>query len=218
MRNREPPKRPSSTIPVASTLSCLEPRRTHPEVAARDGYEIVHATFSRLQPGFKAIDEHLSGINLPKIALCGVELRSPRPLSLKDFSAFNGSYVDVLKSWGLLLDAAVNPVARTNVAPVLFPPPEPSFYGFSYTVRSATPRKTFIVAGAGEFGDLSRNLTDIIRRGDTSQAAITEKTRYVTGVMGGKLRAMGANWPDVTTINFYAAHELSEALQASALV
>jgi hypothetical protein len=184
-------------------------------VVARDGYEIVHATFSRLpslRAGFQAIDEHLSGLNLPKIALCGVELRSPRSLSLKDFGAFNASYVDVLKSWGLLLDGGVNPVARTNVAPVVFPPPEPAFYGFSYSVRSTAPQKTFIVAGAGEFGDLSRNPGDIVRRGDTSSPAIAEKTRYVAGIMGGNLRAMGVNWPDVTTIDLYTAHDLSEAL------
>jgi hypothetical protein len=33
----------------------------------------------------------------------------------------------------------------------------------------------------------------------------------------GNLRAMGVNWPDVTTIDFYTAHDLSEALLAEIL-
>jgi hypothetical protein len=184
-------------------------------VVARDGHEIVHATFSRLpalRAGFKAIDEHLTGLKLPKTALCAVELRLPRPLSLEDFGSFNNGYIEVLKSWGIMLDGGRNPVARTNVAPVAVPPAEPAFHGFSYTMRSNGPQKTFVVAGSGELGDLSSYPGDIVRLGDTSPAGIAAKSGYVMEVMAGRLRALGVTWPDVSAIDVYTAHDLSPAL------
>jgi hypothetical protein len=184
-------------------------------VVAKEGYEVVHATFLRPQPvkaGFKAIEEHLTSLKLKKTALCAVELRLPRPLSLEDFGAFNNGYIDVLKSWSIVLDGGVNPVARTNVAPIAAPPSEPSFHGFSYVMKSAVRQKTFVVAGSGEIGDLGKYPGDLIRRGDTSPAGIAEKTRYVMGVMEGRLRDLGVSWPEVTTIDVYTAHELSKAL------
>jgi len=184
-------------------------------VVARDGSEIVHATFLHPQPvqaGFKAIAEHLASLKLKKTALCAVELRLPRALSLEDFSAFNLGYIDVLKSWGIVLAGGVNPVARTNVAPIAAPPPEPSFHGFSYVMKSGVRKKTFVVAGSGEIGDLGKYPGDLIRRGDTSPAGIAEKTRYVMGVMEKRLSDLGVAWPDVTTIDIYTANDLSKPL------
>jgi hypothetical protein len=181
-------------------------------VVARDGYEIVHAAFSRplpLRAGFKAIDEHLSGINIPKIALCALELRSPQAFSAEEFSAFNSSYVEALRSWSILLEDGVNPIARTNVAPVLFPPSEPSIHAFSYAARSAVPQRTFVVAGGGELPDGPINPGDIIRRGETSSAAMLEKARYVRSRMDARLRTLGVSWPDVTAVNVYTSHDLS---------
>ena len=56
----------------------------------------------------------------------------------------------ILEGWGLFVDG-VNPVARTNAAPEVAPPAEPSLHGFSFTRPSddAAP-PTFVVAGAGE--------------------------------------------------------------------
>lgn len=184
-------------------------------VVAREGYEIVHATFLRppsVKAGFKAIEEHLSAIHLTKQALCGVELRLPDALSLEAFGAFNDGYIQVLESWEILLDGGVNPVARTNVAPVASPPPEPSFHAFSYLVRSTAPPKTFVVAGGGEIGDLAKYPAEIIRRGDTSVAGIAEKTRYVMGLMEDRLRGLGVKWGDATTIDVYTAHDLRQEL------
>jgi hypothetical protein len=184
-------------------------------VVARDGYQIVHAAFLDPQPvkaGFKAIADHLASLKLKKTALCAVELRLPHPLSLEDFGAFNLGYIDVLKSWGIVLAGGVNPVARTNVAPIAAPPPEPSFHGFSYVTKSSIREKTFVVAGSGEIGDLGKYPGDLIRRGDTSPAGIAEKARYVMGVMETRLRDLGVSWPDVTTIDVYTANELSKPL------
>jgi hypothetical protein len=184
-------------------------------VVAQEGYEIVHATFSRLtslRAGFEAIEQHLSGLSLPKVALCAVELRSPRSLSEEEFHAFNNGYIEALKNLAIVLKGGLNPVARTNVAPVLLPPPEPSIHGFAYTTPSTAPYRTFIVAGAGELPEGSTNPNDILLRGDVSSTALAEKARYVMTRMGERLHALGVNWPQVTAIDVYTARDLSGAL------
>lgn len=185
-------------------------------VVARNGYEIVHATFSRslsLSSGFATIDEHFKTENLTKRALCGLELRSPGTLSSDEFRKFNSRYIDGLRSWNLLLEGDINPIARTNVVPVLSPPAEPSIYGFSYVKQSSAPgRRTFIVAGGGELPDGSTNTADIFRRGESNPAALQGKARYVMARMQGRLNALGVSWPDVSAIDVYTVHDLSTSL------
>ena len=83
--------------------------------------------------GFERIAGHLAAAGRPKAAACaGSNCAPPRPFSFQGFAAFNGEYAAILKEWGLFVNG-VNPVARTNVAPVVDPPAEPVLYGFSYT-------------------------------------------------------------------------------------
>jgi hypothetical protein len=99
-------------------------------VVAADGFEIVHACFRQpvpLKQGFDRVTAHLGEIKRPMQALCGMELRSPRPFSFQGFNDFNAGYVGVLKSWEVFLDG-VNPIARTNVAPEIGAPAEPSLF------------------------------------------------------------------------------------------
>ncbi len=178
---------------------------------ANAGYEVAHAQFARplpLKAAFQAVDEHLTSLKLPKTALCGMELRIPGALSVDGFRAFNTGYIDVLKSWGIFVDGSVNPVARTNVSPVLFPPSEPSIHAFSYVMRSTGGRKTFVVAGAGELPEGTLEPQDIIRRGETTAAALAEKARFVMGLMSGRLRSLGVSWRLATAINVYTAHDI----------
>ena len=107
------------------------------------GFEVVHAVLQRPLPyraGFERIAAHLAAAGRPKAALCGVELRSPALFSFPGFAAFNGEYAAILKEWGLFVNG-LNPVARTNVAPVVHPPGEPALYGFSYTPAPARSRR-----------------------------------------------------------------------------
>src|SRR5437879_6111910 len=98
---------------------------------ATSGFASEHA---RLQPappladGFRAIERHLQSLGRPRHALCGIELRSPRPFTFQGFADFNAGYVETLKSWDILRDG-LNPVARTNVAPEVDRPAEPQLYG-----------------------------------------------------------------------------------------
>ena len=190
-------------------------------VVAEPGFEIVHVRLSRYAPlaaGFATIESHLKKVGRPLHALCAMELRSPKPFSFPGFDQFNAGYVAVLRKWDILLDGGVlNPVARTNVAPEVHPPPEPSLYGFSYTVPSSAARRTFIVAGAGELPEGSLDPKDVVRHGESSAEAIQEKARFVMGLMEGRLRELRAGWSEVTTSEVYTIHNILPFVESELL-
>ena len=179
------------------------------------GFEIVHAVFQRPPPyraGLEDVAEYLAAEGRPRSALCGVELRSPRPYSFQGFAEFNAGYAAILERWGLFVDG-LNPVARTNVAPVVDPPREPVLYGFSFTRPCAAGLPpTFVVAGAGELPDGVLARDSIIALGDTSSAGLATKARYVMDLMESRLHGLGVDWPVVTTADVYTAHSLAPLL------
>ena len=188
-------------------------------VVAGAGFEIIHVRLSRsvpLEEGLQTVEAHLRKAGRPLQAICGIELRSPKPFSFTGFHEFNAGYVDLLKKRNLLVDG-INPVARTNVAPALNPPLEPALYGFSYTVGSNTRRRTFVIAGAGELPEGSLDPHDVVRLGESSPAAIQEKMRYVIGLMEGRLRGLGVCWNDVTVSEVYSVHDIHPFLKTELL-
>ena len=179
-------------------------------VVAQPGWEIVHATLAAPVPwreGFARIDRHLREVGRPRTALCGIMLRSPAPFTFDGFDGFNQGYRALLGEWGILVDGE-NPIPRTNVAPVIGAPSEPSLYAFDYTVAGTTPAPTFVVAGAGEMRERARGADGIIRHGETSTDAMREKARFVMGVMQDRLRALGGDWNRVTAIDIYTAESI----------
>jgi hypothetical protein len=179
-------------------------------VVAMPGFEIVHATLAAPLPwreGFKRIDDHLREAGRPRTAVCGIMLRSPKPFTFDGFDEFNQGYRSLLGEWGILVDGE-NPIPRTNVAPVVGAPAEPSLYAFSYTVAGTTPQPAFIVAGAGEMGDRARGAEGIVRHGETSPDAMREKARFVMGIMQDRMRALGGDWSRITRINVYTAQQI----------
>ena len=183
-------------------------------VVSGEGQEIVHATLRgpvgwRL--GFDVIAGHLEAEGLSREALCAVELRSPLPFSFDGFAEFNSEYAEVLESWGLFVDG-VNPVARTNVAPEVNPPPEVSLHAFSYAKAGETAPPTFVVAGAGELPEGVLKASAIIAAGDTTLGAITRKAAFVMGLMESRLRGLGADWGLVTAMDVYTIHPFDHAL------
>ncbi len=177
---------------------------------AMPGHEIVHVTLAAPVPwrdGFARIERHLNQQQRPRTALCGIELRSPAPFTFEGFARFNEGYRALLADWGILVGDD-NPIPRTNVAPVVAAPAEPSLYAFAYTTPGATASPTFIVAGAAEIRDHAKGPEGIVRHGDTSPDAMREKARFVMGVMQDRLRALGGDWSRVTTIDTYAARPI----------
>jgi len=184
-------------------------------VISSPGFEIVHVTFQRPVPyriGFDKIAEYLSASGRPTVALCGIELRSPKPYSFQGFLDFNSGYAQILRDWNVFVGGA-NPIARTNVAPVVNPPQEPVLYGFSFTKPCAAGLPpTFVVAGAGELpeGILARE--GIISLGDTSDKGLESKSRYVMGLMESRLQGLGVDWPQVTAIDVFTSHSITPLL------
>jgi hypothetical protein len=79
--------------------------------------------------GLDLVRRELDRARRPLVALCGLELRLPKSLTMPQFEEFNGWYLERLGEWGLLRDG-VPPLARTNVAPSVAPPETTSLIGF----------------------------------------------------------------------------------------
>lgn len=194
-----------SFVPGIAPYSC--------GVIANSGFEIVHVTLQNVvswTDGFQLIESFLAAGQRPKVALCAVSLRSPRPFTFDGFSAFNADYAAVLREWGVFVDG-INPVARTNVAPELVAPSEPSLYGFAFTrpcVNDQPP--TFVVAGAGELPEGVLGRKGIVRLGDTTPDGISEKATFVMSLMEERLRQLGTHWNAVTRTNVYTIHPIDQ--------
>jgi hypothetical protein len=188
-------------------------------VVAAPEFEIEHATLQSslaLRAGFETIEAHLQKAGVPKMSLCAIELRSPKPFSFQGFADFNKGYVEILKKWEILQDG-LNPVARTNVAPEVDPPTEPSLHAFSYVVPSRGARKTFVIAGAGELPEGSLDPHDLIRPGETGVEAMAEKATFVLGLMAGRLKGLQCDWSDVSAVDIYTVHDIGPMLRRTIL-
>lgn len=188
-------------------------------VVAAPGYEIVHVTLGAplaFESGFHLMARHLAGVGRPLQALCAVELRSPCPFSFEGFAEFNTRYRRTLADAEILVEDLLqgmddlNPVARTNVAPEIVPPVEPSLYAFSYTVPcpGSEVRPTFVVAGAGELLEGRLDPEAIVRPNEVSMDALCEKVAYVLQCMTARLQGLGMSWDQVGVVNIYTVHDI----------
>jgi hypothetical protein len=191
-------------------------------VVAMPGYEIVHVVLHSFVPyrqGFQWIDRYLAFQGRPRQALCAVELRSPEPFTFAGFNAFNQEYQAILEDWSLLVEGK-NPVARTNVAPAVQPPAEPSLHAFSYTMpcEESDAGLTFVAAGAGDLNDQAHLSPEaIVCPGDTSPEAMHAKARCVLAVMEARLFGLGCVWSDVTAVGVYTVQPLHTLMESTLL-
>lgn len=188
-------------------------------VIAAPGHEVVHVTLRRPVPwraGFDLIARHLAACGRPRQALCAVALRSPKPFTFESFAEFNEGYRALLADWEVLVGDH-NPVARTNVAPAVAAPAEESLYSFAFTAEGEAPAATFVVAGAGDIAGGARSAEAIVRFGETTPDAMTDKARHVMRTMAERLAALGARWDGVTRANVYTVHDLRAYLSAVVL-
>ncbi len=189
-------------------------------VVADEDWHVVHATLRTGFPwreGFDRVGSYLATAGLPPAAVCGIELRCPEPYSIEGFAAFNDIYYACLEEKGLLVDG-LNPIARTNVAPVLTRPPEQHLHAFSYVTPSeGMTGRTFVVSGAGELRSMQVAGDAIVRRGENSREALVEKASCVAEAMRTRLDGLGCCWEDVTRVNVYTDHHaqvcIDEVLQ-----
>jgi hypothetical protein len=183
-------------------------------VVAAPGLSIERACFAQCLPlsdGFDAVSAALESLGRPLGALCGFDLRLPAARRLEDFLAFNGVYLEQLRSWDLL-EGDSSPLARTNVAPLGGGVSEPGILGFSYTAARESPSKTFVVSGVPEVPDDAAGPDDVVRFGETSPDAIAEKLEFVVGLIRGRLSLLETGWPDDASVHLYTGHDASAAL------
>ena len=179
--------------------------------AALPGFRIERVRFHEPVPlaeGFARIADHLRALGRPLTAFCACELRSPAQFTDQGFFDFNTDYAAVLKQWGLLT-LGDNPVARSNVCPVLDPPAVPSFYGFSHTVADPAAAASFVIAGSGESieGNATYRERTVAYR-DLSPAGMRAKAVHVLKVMEDRLAALGFGWRDTTGVQVYTVHDI----------
>lgn len=178
-------------------------------VVAAAGFEIVHATFFNPLPfaqGFDAALAHLKSLGRSVTALCGAELRSPKPFTNAGFGEFNKKYVAKLETMGVRLND-VTPMTRSNVAPVNAPPSEVVLYAFSYSVPSPRKEKTFVASGAADVDD-----NGPVANGDNSPEGIRTKARFVWGELAGVMQNLAVDPATTTATNFYTAEALNANL------
>jgi hypothetical protein len=184
-------------------------------VVAHPGYELVRVTLHEprsVDKGFALIDQHLASERRPPQALCAVELRLPAPLSFQGFIDFNSGYRTLLAERAILVGEQ-NPVARTNVAPVVAAPERPSLYAFTYTMPSDAAYSTFVVAGAGDLRDQAMlSPAAVVRPGETTLAALRAKIATVMQVMSERLAGLGMNWGNATAVGLYTAQNVQPLL------
>lgn len=180
-------------------------------VVADAGFRMERVRFERpvpLREGFAKIEAVLKAAGRPLTAFCACELRSPAPFTEAGFRAFNDIYIGTLLKWGIMTGEE-NPVARSNVCPETDPPPEPSFYAFTYTVQDGDAAPSFVVAGSGEAPEGKGDYRDnAIRLNDTSADGLLEKARWVLGEMESRLSALGFGWEDTTETQLYTVYDI----------
>ena len=183
------------------------------------GYEVVHVTFSplpALAAGFDRVENHLRSLGRPLNALCGMELRIPKPLSYQGFVEFNQGYIEKLISWKVHV-GDLNPIARTNVAIEVEPVPWPSVYGFSYTVPSRHQQATFVLSGVPELKPGGGGEREVVAPGDITLTGMHQKVDRVLASVTALLQQIQATWADPTTIEIYTVHDFHPLLETAVL-
>jgi len=187
-------------------------------VRASAGYTIVHARFHPSVPlakGYDLIEQELRKANRPINALCGIQLRVPKPFSRAGFDEFNRPYIEKLRGWGLEVQGA-NPVTRTNVTYEVNAVSEPVIAGFFYTVSSANARPTWIISGVPEIASRD-GAVQIVAANDTSLEGLRQKTECVLQIISRHIAELGVSWSQATTVNLYAIHDLHPLLTSTIL-
>ena len=107
----------------------------------------------------------------------------------------------------------VNPIARSNVCPVLDPPLEPSLYAFSYTELASSSPSSFVIAGGGEAPEGRANYRDhIVRLGDVSPDGLKAKVAFVLDEMERRMQGLGFTWRDTNAVQTYTMHDIGKLL------
>lgn len=186
-------------------------------VAASPGFALQRARFGRPVPmaqGFSAIKSHLERLGRPVTALAACELRSPAPMTPPEFAAFNAEYLKTLHAWGCK-QGDINPLARSNIAPITEVPKGAAFFAFTYTVAEQGAKGDFLISGKPEFRDGVTGPERTFGGRDTSLKGIDAKAEFVMDAMRERVAALGCDWSGVTAANIYSVHDMRPVLEGA---
>lgn len=182
-------------------------------VAAMPGFALRRVRFAHPIPmadGFAFVKAHLGREGRPITALTACELRSPAAMTVEQFQAFNGEYLKPLHQWGCKA-GEINPLARSNLAPITEIPSEAMFFAFTYTVPEAGASGDFLISGKPEIRD--GVTTDRIVGGrDVSLKGLETKARFVMNAMRERVDVLGCDWAAVTAAQIYTVHDIRPLL------
>ena len=171
-------------------------------VRANKGFALHRARFARPVPmmdGFARIKQHLEKLGRPVTALAACELRSPKPMSVQEFQAFNREYLKTLHAWGCR-DGEINAPARSNIAPITEVPSGSSFFAFTYTVPEANAAGDFLISGLPEINAGATGSERTFGGRDVSLKGLAAKARFVMEGLRARVDALGCDWSGITGI------------------
>jgi len=126
-------------------------------------------------------------------------------MTLEEFRTFNVTYREKLSHWDLLVDG-VNPVARTNVAPMYSPPVKTELYAFSYTVPTDDPVSTFVISGAADSQKGKTPEERVVCFGQAVVDSMRKKAVFVVNLVEQRMLDLGGSWDSVSSTNFFSVH------------
>lgn len=186
-------------------------------VMANPGFALHRARFERPVPmaaGFSRIKAHLETLGRPLTAVAACELRSPAPMTMPEFAAFNAEYLKTLHAWGCR-HGEINAPARSNIAPITEVPTGAMFYAFTYTVPEAGAKGDFLISGKPEFRDGVSGPERTFGGRDTSLKGIDAKAEFVMDAMRERVKALGCDWKGVTAAQIYSVHDMRPVLEGA---
>jgi hypothetical protein len=185
-------------------------------VAAISRFALRRARFARPVPmaaGFEFIKTHLEREGRSIGALAACELRSPQPMSPADFQKFNAHYLATLHEWGCVVDG-INPLARSNIAPITEIPDQAMFFAFTYTVPEAGALGDFLISGKPETVDGAKGADRVFGGRDVSLRGLDAKARFVMDALRKRVSELGCEWSKVTAAQVYTVHDIRPLMES----
>jgi hypothetical protein len=185
-------------------------------VAAEPGFALHRVRFQNPLPlaqGLAAARGILAASGRPPEALAACELRSPLPLPIADFIAFNERYLAALTAEGFTA-APPYPIGRSNLAPILAPPAEVVLFAVTFTVPAEGPGGLdFFISGKPENRAAASFEEGIVGGADVSPAGLRVKAEYVMAELRARMAELGVEEQRVTGAQAYTVHPLEPVLE-----
>jgi hypothetical protein len=165
-----------------------------------------------MMDGFARIKQHLEKLGRPVTAVAACELRSPKPMSVQEFQAFNQEYLKTLHQWGCR-HGEINAPARSNIAPITEVPSGSSFFAFTYTVPEANASGDYLISGLPEINFEAKGSDRTFGGRDVSLKGLAAKARFVMEGLRSRVDALGCDWSGITGSQVYTVHDFRPVLE-----